>query len=143
MTAHRSMFVCILGLTVLLLLMSQLAYADSVSLSGLHLFGLDASGNLQNPTGGSTTYVPNSGNYVLWVAPGNMNAQFINGPNRDDAAISVALDAGSYTFFIFTASGCSEGQSIFPCAPPQFGLNLFFNGNQDIPRRSSPQWSYV
>ena len=113
--------------------MIQSAWAESVTLSGLHLFGLDAAGNLEIPTGGLYTYVPNGGNFDLWVTQGGISDPFINGPTRDNAGISVPLNPGSYTFSIFGASGCGEGQSIFPCASPQYGLNLFFNGNGDTP----------
>jgi uncharacterized protein (TIGR03437 family) len=94
----------------------------SPRLTGLHLFTSDSAGNATG--GGWYTYVPNDGKYVLGVAQGGLDAPFINGPNRDDASISILLSPGTYTFSIFNTGGS---------APPYFGLNLFFDGNGNTP----------
>jgi hypothetical protein len=107
--------------------------AYATCLTGLHLFATDAAGNRVLPTA-AYTYVPNGGSYVLWVAEGSMDAPFINGPLRDDAAISVVLSPGVHTFFTFSAAGFSEGQSIFPGPiTPRVGMNFFLDGNQNTP----------
>lgn len=113
---------------LVLLLASSLAPA--MTLTGLHAFGADASGNAILPTGGSYTHVPNEGNYVLWVAADAIDGPILNrGAVRDEGDIAMPLIPGTLRLWLLTASGISEGQSIFPGPiPPTFGLNLFFDG---------------
>jgi hypothetical protein len=95
-----------------------------IYLTGLYVFSADSSGNDVPPAAGYTG-VPNNGTYVLWVAEGGYNAPLLNGPTRNDAAISAPLPVGTYLFSVF-----NQGQTILPSIiPPYFGLNLFFGGD--------------
>ncbi len=104
-----------------------------VSLTGLKWFAADSAGNHALPAS-AYTFVPNGGTYVLWVTAGGFVDPFINGPDRNSAGISAPLIPGSHTFSIFTETGLSEGQSVWPGPIPPFtGLNLFFDGNASNP----------
>jgi hypothetical protein len=121
------------ALLIVLVLCPTSLNAGAVDLTGLYLFAADASGN-DVPPNAAYTNVPNNGTYVLWTAAGGYNAPLLNGPHRDDAAISVPLLPGSHLFSVFSAAGISEGQSIFPGPiPPYFGLNLFFDAETLTP----------
>jgi hypothetical protein len=99
------------------------ALADPI-LTGLIEFSTTSSGSVTgtevwNTLGGDNIF-------DLWVIRGsNSNGPFINGPTDNLASITVPLTPGTQTFTLFGDS--------HPVSGVFFGLNLFFNGNNNTP----------
>jgi PEP-CTERM motif len=98
--------------------------AAATTLSGLTQFSTDANGNaaggqLWNTLGGD-------GIFNLYVAPGPIaaNNAFVNHGNAALVSIDIPLAIGANTFSIFGEPGSDTGHA---------ALNLFFNGNPNIP----------
>ena len=104
-----------------LILICSSAPANAVSLTGLIEFSTDLFGNA---SGGQVWNTLGGGWYDLWVVKGGLSDPFINGPNDANASINVPLIAGTHTFSIF-----GEPVAILN----DFGLNLFFNGDNTAP----------
>ena len=100
------------------------ATSHALSLTGLHGWGSDASGNFVSGQEHSNTLTDGGTSFNLWVIQGGLGGQFINGPTDADAAIDVPLTTGVHHF---TFHGTSFG------APSNFGLNRFFDGQTIVP----------
>ena len=94
----------------------------SPALSGLVNFGATASGayagvDIWNTLGGDS-------NFNLYVAANSQTGAFLNSGDSSAASINTPLLPGNYTFALFGEPGPELSN---------FGLNLFFNGNNSAP----------
>ena len=98
----------------------------------VYLTGLLQNGTWPNGQSGGTPIWNTLGNEVsfanLYVTEpnGGYAAPFLNHGNGDGTSISYALNPGSYEFFFFCDSLADNN-------PGQYGLNLFFDGNNINP----------
>jgi uncharacterized membrane protein len=98
----------------------------AIALSGLVEFSTDASGNFDNRTVWNTRGGDTAVN--LWVIRGgDRMGPFVNGPSDAQAGISIPLREGENRFVIYGNRGGTFSH---------YGLNLFFNGNNNRPRIS-------
>jgi len=91
--------------------------ASAISLTGAFVFQTDSTGD----AGGDPVRFHTLGGDAIFnlYLIDESSGLFINGPGDVDAAIDIALSAGTYTFLGFGDS--------FQLNPVFFGLNLFFN----------------
>lgn len=103
--------------------------ANALSLTGITQFSTDASGNIANIDFWNTLPNSNTTPYKLWVTQGDgLNNSFINGPTQSQSSINIPLSDGIYNFTVFGEPGATIGS---------FGINLFFNGLNNIPKISA------
>jgi len=96
--------------------------AQATSLTGIIEFSTGESGNANGAQIWNTRGGRGDDFYDLWV---QRNGKFINGPDEGNIAINISLDApGVYTFKMYGEPTFESGN---------FGLNLFFNGNNTKP----------
>jgi hypothetical protein len=91
--------------------------AGAITLTGLHGWGSDASGNFVGPARWNTL-ADGGSTHNLWLIQGGLGGSFINGPTDADVGINVDLPLGVHTFTFHAEGG----------TPAYFGLNLFFDG---------------
>lgn len=92
-------------------------------LTGLIEFSTDTNGNFFNGSVWNTRGRDSAVN--LWVISGaDRHGPFINGPGDAQAGIALRLTEGDHTFTVYGNPGGPT---------PHHGLNLFFNGETDIP----------
>ncbi|MGB3204858.1 MAG: hypothetical protein WBB28_07725 [Crinalium sp.] len=96
--------------------------AQSTSLTGLIIFSTDKSGTANGGQILNTRGGRGDDFYNVWV---QQNGKFINGLDEGNVPINISLDIpGVYTFKMYGEPTFESGY---------FGLNLFFNGNNNKP----------
>lgn len=98
-----------------------------VTLTGISSFSTDSSGNASGGTVWNTLGGDSTVDLFLIAGTNYSAGSFINGPSDAQAAINIPLTTGIYTYVMI------PGQSL---TSANFGMNLFFDGNNATPRIS-------
>jgi hypothetical protein len=115
----------LIKLLICILLGAVCGRSHATTLSGLMEFSALANGSFDNRAVWNTRGGDSSVN--LWVVSGSSpNGPFINGPTDAQAAISIPLSPGTYTFSLLVGQ---QEESLLP----YHALNLFFNGSNNTP----------
>src|SRR2546421_7401331 len=110
--------------TLVCWLLSPVASANALNLTGLFVFGADGSGHA-NPYLVWDTRAAAENYWDLFItsgdpggAPDGLTAPFLNGPTDAQAGINLTLSPGTNRFTIFAEQAGAD---------PFYGINLFFN----------------
>jgi hypothetical protein len=116
----RRLFVSFVSLAFAGALLAARPAQASVVVSGASVFVTDANGQTKGPFNNFWGTRGGDTGWNLWLSQGtSITAPFLNGPADTQAAISMILSDGQYTFTGYGTPGGTENIH---------GLNLFFSG---------------
>ena len=92
----------------------------ATTLTGMQIHSTDAEGNADAQTPHVWNTKPTNGNMKIFIARGEKDSAFLNGPKVQDAEPNIPLTGGTYTYYIFM-------ERYNAVLKPRYALNLYFN----------------
>jgi hypothetical protein len=92
----------------------------ATTLTGMQIHSTDAEGNADAQTPHIWNTKATNGHMKIFIARGEKDSAFLNGPKLQDAEPNIPLTGGTYTYYIFM-------ERYNAVLKPRYALNLYFN----------------